>query len=59
MDPSALFTVYIIGIVSLKLVSDLIPVAAEEIYQKFYRSLERDPTVLMVTWPEVVMRMAK
>ena len=58
MDPSALFTVYSIGIVSLKLVSDLIPVAAEEIYQKFYRSLERDPTVLMVTWPEVVMRMA-
>jgi hypothetical protein len=59
LDPSALFTVYIIGIVSLKLVSDLIPVAAEEIYQKYYRELERDPTVLMVTWPEIVMRLAK
>ncbi|MGD0818660.1 MAG: class I tRNA ligase family protein, partial [Methanomassiliicoccales archaeon] len=58
MDPSALFTVYIIGIVSLKLVSDLIPVTAEEIYQKYYRGLEQDPTVLMVTWPEVVMRLA-
>ncbi len=58
-DPSALFTVYTIGIVSLKLVSDLIPNAAEEIYQKYYRELERDPTVLMIAWPEVVMRMAK
>jgi len=58
-DPSALFTVYIIGLVSLKLVSDLIPVAAEEIYQKYYRGLERDPSVLLVTWPEVVMLMAK
>ena len=43
MDPSALFTVYIIGIVSLKLVSGLIPVAAEEIYQKFYRALGARP----------------
>jgi hypothetical protein len=59
LDPSALFTVYIIGIVSLKLVSDLIPVAAEEIYQKYYRRLERDPSILMVTWPEIVLRMAK
>ena len=59
LDPSALFTVYIIGLVSLKLVSDLIPVMAEEIYQKYYRRLERDPSVLLVTWPEVVMRMAK
>jgi valyl-tRNA synthetase len=58
-DPSALFTVYIIGLVSLKLVSDLIPVAAEEIYQKYYRGMERDPSVLLVTWPEVVMFMAK
>jgi hypothetical protein len=58
-DPSALFTIYTIGIVSLKLVSDLIPVAAEEIYQKYYRELERDPSVLMVTWPEIVMRMVK
>ncbi len=59
MDPSALFTVYVIGIVSLKLISDLIPVAAEEIYQKYYRGLERDPSILMVTWPEIVLRMAK
>ena len=58
MDPSALFTVYVIGIVSVKLVSDIIPVTAEEIYQKYYRGLERDPSILMVTWPEVVMRMA-
>jgi hypothetical protein len=58
-DPSALFTVYVIGLVSLKLVSDLIPMAAEEIYQKYYRGLERDPSVLLVTWPEVVMRLAK
>ena len=58
-DPSALFTVYIIGIVSLKLVSDLIPVAAEEIYQQYYRGLERDPSILTVTWPEIVMRLAK
>jgi hypothetical protein len=58
-DPSALFTVYVIGLVSLKLVSDLIPMAAEEIYQKYYRGLERDPSVLLVTWPEIVMRLAK
>jgi hypothetical protein len=58
-DQSALFTVYMIGMVSVKLVSELIPVTAEEIYQRYYRELERDPTILMVTWPEVVMRMAK
>lgn len=58
-DPSALFTVYTIGLVSLMLISDLIPMAAEDIYQKYYRELERDPSVLLVTWPEVVMRMVK
>jgi hypothetical protein len=58
-DPSALFTVYIIGLVSLKLISDLTPVAAEDIYQKYYRHLERDPSVLLVTWPEAVMAMSK
>ncbi|HEY3419912.1 MAG TPA: hypothetical protein VGK23_05105 [Methanomassiliicoccales archaeon] len=58
-DASALFTVYVIGLVSLKLVSDLIPVAAEDTYQRYYRGIERDPSILLVTWPEVVMLLAK
>jgi hypothetical protein len=55
-DPSALFTMYIIGISSLKLVSDLFPVSAEEIYQRYYRALEGDPTLMRVKWPEVALR---
>jgi hypothetical protein len=58
-DPSALFTMYVIGIVSLKLVSDLFPVTAEEIYQRFYRALEGDPTLIRVKWPEAVLRGAE
>jgi hypothetical protein len=59
MDPSALFTVYNVGIVSLKLVSDLIPVTAEEIYRRYYQELEHDPTVLLVKWPEMMLRRAE
>ncbi len=55
-DPSALFTIYIIGITSLKLVSDLFPVSAEEIYQRYYRALEGDPTLIRVRWPLAALR---
>lgn len=54
-EPSALFTIYIIGIVCLKLASALMPSSAEEIYQKYYRHFEGAPSIHLVMWPEIVM----
>jgi valyl-tRNA synthetase len=54
-EPSALFTVYVIGIVCLKLASALMPSSAEEIYQKYYRNFEGEPSIHLVMWPEIVM----
>lgn len=54
-DASALFTIYSIGITSLKLVSDLFPVTAEEIYQRYYRALEGEQTLIRVRWPEAAL----
>jgi hypothetical protein len=55
-DPSALFTVYTIGIVCLKLSSGLMPASAEEIFQKYFRDLEEELSIHLVMWPEIVMR---
>jgi hypothetical protein len=55
-DTSALFTVYTIGIVCLKLSSGLMPASAEEIFQKYFRDLEEELSIHLVMWPEIVMR---
>jgi hypothetical protein len=55
-DQSALFTIYTITIVSLKLASYLMPQSAEDIYQRHFRLLELEPSVHIVMWPDVVMR---
>lgn len=56
-DPSALFSIYIIGLVCLKLASYLMPQSAEDIFQRYYRGLEPEPSVHIVPWPEPIMRM--
>jgi hypothetical protein len=55
-DPSAIFGLYIVGIVCLKLFSALLPEPAEDIYQKYFRRLEGDSSIHLVSWPEIVMR---
>jgi hypothetical protein len=55
-DPSAMFTVYTIGLVCLKLSSGLMPGSAEEIYQRYFRDLEEELSIHLVMWPEIVMR---
>lgn len=55
-DSSALFTVYTIGIVCLKLSSGLMPASAEEIFQRYFRDLEEELSIHLVMWPEIVMR---
>lgn len=56
-DRSALFSVYIIGLVCLKLASYLMSQTAEDIYQKYYRGLEPEPSVHIIPWPEPIMKM--
>jgi len=56
-DPSALFTLYNVGISCLKLASPLLPVQTEEVYQKYYRELEEQPSIHVVIWPELMMRL--
>lgn len=54
-DPSALFTVYTVGVVCVKLFSFHLPMSAEELYQKYFRVYEEEPSVHIVSWPDFVM----
>ena len=56
-DQSASMTVYTIGIVALKLASALMPQTAEDIYQKYYRYYENEPSVHIVPWPEAMIKL--
>lgn len=56
-DPSALLTLYAIGITTLKLASYVLPLQSEEIYQDYYRELEGEPSIYLVSWPGVVEMM--
>jgi valyl-tRNA synthetase len=57
-DASAIFGLYTVGIVCLKLSSAIIPEPSEMIYQKHFRRYEEDPSIHVVMWPEIVMKMA-
>lgn len=58
-DRSAILTIYMIGVCFLKLASVLMPNVAEEIYQKYYRDLERSTSVYLILWPELVIELAR
>jgi hypothetical protein len=55
-DPSAIFGLYIVGIVCLKLASSILPEPVETIYQDLFRRFEEDPSIHVVHWPEIVMK---
>jgi len=55
-DRSALISLYIVGLVLLKLTSYLMSQAAEDIYQKYFRGLEIEPSVHVLPWPEPVVK---
>lgn len=56
-EQSASSTVYIIGLVVLKLASAMMPQTAEDIYQKYYRFYETEPSVHIVPWPEALIKL--
>ncbi len=56
-EQSASMTVYVIGIVTLKLASAMMPQTAEDIYQKYYRLYEVEPSVHIVPWPEALIKL--
>ena len=56
-EPSASMAIYIIGLVGLKLASAMMPQTAEDIYQKYYRFYESEPSVHIVPWPEAMMKL--
>jgi hypothetical protein len=56
-EQSATMTVYIIGLATLKLASALMPQTAEDIYQKYYRYYEAEPSVHIVPWPEALIKL--
>ncbi|KQM12263.1 hypothetical protein AOA80_03795 [Methanomassiliicoccales archaeon RumEn M1] len=51
-DPSALFTLYIVGLASAKLAAAVLPQAVEDIYQRELRSLVGEVSIHMVRWPD-------
>jgi len=55
-DQSALFTEYNIGLVALKLASYLMPQTAEDIYQRYFRNFEPEPSIHIVRWPDVALK---
>jgi hypothetical protein len=56
-EQSASLTVYTIGLVTLKLASAMMPQTAEDIYQKYYRFYEIEPSVHIVPWPEILIKL--
>jgi isoleucyl-tRNA synthetase len=56
-EQSASLTVYTIGLVTLKLASAMMPQTAEDIYQKYYRFYEVEPSVHIVPWPEALIKL--
>jgi hypothetical protein len=56
-EQSASLTFYTIGLVSLKLASAMMPQTAEDIYQKYYRFYEVEPSVHIVPWPEAMIKL--
>ncbi len=57
-EPAALFILYNVSLVCLKLASSIQPIMAERVYQKAFRRLEGEPSIHVVMWPEEIMRMA-
>jgi hypothetical protein len=55
-DQSAIFGLYTVGIVCLKLTAPLIPDPIEKIYQDYFRRYEDDPSIHIVLWPEIIMK---
>lgn len=55
-DQSAIFGLYTVGIVCLKLTAPLIPDPIEKIYQDYFRRYESDPSIHVVLWPEIIMK---
>ncbi len=51
-DPSALFTLFLVGLASVKLAAVVLPDAAEDLYQTELRSLVGVPSIHLVMWPE-------
>lgn len=51
-DPSALFTLYAIGLASAKLAAAVLPQAAEDIYQRELRPLVGEVSIHTVRWPD-------
>jgi hypothetical protein len=54
-EPAALFVLYNVGLVCVKVASSIIAATAEDVYQTGYRHLEGDPSIHIVMWPEAVM----
>ena len=55
-DQSALVTAYILALVGLRLASGIMPQATEDIYQRCFRTFESEPSVHIVAWPEIVLK---
>jgi len=51
-EESAVYTEYTIGLMALKLASYLMPQTAEDIYQKYFRGYEPEPSIHIVRWPD-------
>jgi len=55
-DLSAILTCYTMAFVGLRLASGVLPQASEDIYQRYLRTFEGEPSVHIVAWPEIVMK---
>jgi isoleucyl-tRNA synthetase len=56
-DPSALYTLYNVALSCLNMAAPLLPTQTEDVYQEYYRDLEGRPSVHVVMWPEVMMKL--
>jgi hypothetical protein len=55
-DGRVLTSIYTIGLTLLKLASYLMSQTAEDIYQRYFRGFEPEPSVHVLPWPEPIMK---
>jgi len=57
-DEAVWYTLWSVGLASLKLLAPLLPHVAEEFYQQYYRDREGSPSIHTVAWPEPFKELA-
>ena len=55
-DGAALYTLYTIGLGLIKMLAPFFPFITEEIYHRYYKKFERNESIHVSKWPEIILK---